>query len=393
AGTVPPEGTGQPEGAMAAEEASQPEELEGSRGDTLGSGSESEDSPAWCPGWQKVADHVDELLLRLLSTAVTLPEFTALAEEEARKLLVQEGREGLRERQRRLQRRLAETKEQRRRLVDVYELGKLPLDEYVTRYDGIHARLQETEAELANVERRLSGQESDAALLQRIRELLTEVPVVWAALAPDERRQLVADLTEYVVVERTGYRQSRLRVKVHFLPEQSGLLPHAHSLNGGYAVGVDGLTERELALLYWLGQGRGIKEIAAHWNADSTGVYRLTRRIRERLQVETLEEAVALAWIRVQAEKERLPLDVATQRGLQPWRHSQASRMAHILEGYRRGLDRKAIAAEMGMALQSIRHYEWKACKQYGVKSLTEAVERFVEAQGITSEADGGAGA
>lgn len=228
-----------------------------------------------------------------------------------------------------------------------------------------------------DVVRRLENQESDEQLLERICVLLQDFPRLWEALNPDEQCQLVRDLTEYAVVERIGYRQSRLRVKIHFLPEQNAVLPHGHSLIGGYGAGVAGLTPRELALLYWVGQGKSAVQIAAHWQGDRGSIYGLRDRVLKRLQVPTVADAVALAEERIEAEREQLPLDEPTQRGHHAWIPSQEERIRQVLDGHRRGLARNAIATETGLALPSVRHYEWKACKRYGVRTLAEALAQF----------------
>jgi DNA invertase Pin-like site-specific DNA recombinase/DNA-binding CsgD family transcriptional regulator len=345
----------------------------------------SSDAPGivgrWCPGWQKTAAHVDEILVQLLCAAVSLPEFTALAHAEARSLLVQEGRETLAQRRGELQRAVTHHQEQLRRLLDLHLENRVPRELYDERYDQLTTRQAELETDLADVVRRLDDQESDEQLLERIQVLLQEFPRLWEALTPDERRQLVKELTEYAVVERTGYRQSRLRVKIHFLPEQSAVLPHGHSLVGGYGAGVAGLTPRELALLYWVGQGKSAVQIAAHWQGDRATIYGLRNRVLKRLQVPTLAAAVALAEERIEAEREQLPLDEPTQQGRHPWIPSQEERIRQVLDGHRRGLDRKAIADETGLAVPSVRHYEWKACKRYGVPTLVEALERFAAEQ------------
>jgi len=329
---------------------------------------------AWCTGWQKVADLVDRALLRLLSSAVTCPEFVSLANAEGRAVLVQEGREAQLQRREQLQRSLSDSGRQMEDLLDLHLEERVPREIYNRKYDALQERASVARTELTDVERRLGDQESDEALLVRMRALLTGFSEVWSVLGADERRQLVADLTEYVMIERTAYRQSRLRVKLHFLPEQAVLLPHSRSLEGGFQTGVAGLTPRELALLYWTREGCSIKQIATRWNAEVTGTHRCSRRILERLQVATLPEAVELAWLRLDEEKERLPLDEACHRGLQSWRYSQSDRIAQVLDGHRRGLARDQIAAETGMALQSVRTYEWKALQSYGVKTLEEAL-------------------
>jgi DNA-binding CsgD family transcriptional regulator len=344
----------------------------------------------WCPGWQKRAAPVDAVLVRLLRAAVRLPEFQALAGEEARALVVQEGQASLAQRRGQLQRALTESQQQVRRLVDLHLENRLPRELYDEKYERLAANQRELETELADVGRRLEDQESDAALLGRIHTLLADFPRLWEAFTPDERRQFVADLTEYVVLERTAYRHARLRVKIHFLPEQNALLSAASSRTGGpgprgAGPGVAGLTPRELAFLYWAGQGRTVREIAAHWQASQERVYALQRRVLERLQVPSLAAAVELAAARVTAEQAELPLDESTRSGCPVWGHRQAERIRQVLTGHQQGLSRPAIAETVGLAPQSVRHYEWKACKQYGVATLAEALVCFAAAAPVAA--------
>ena len=58
-----------------------------------------------------------------------------------------------------------------------------------------------------------------------------------------------------------------------------------------------------------------------------------------------------------------------------------------MLDGHLRGLSREAISREMGVAPATVRTYEWKACRRYGVKTLAEALECFRSAAGGAPDA------
>jgi DNA invertase Pin-like site-specific DNA recombinase/DNA-binding NarL/FixJ family response regulator len=361
----------------------------GSAGEDPGKAGEDLDQPTggelptrpWCPGWQKAAEQVDQELVRLLQASLQAPEFVQLAETEAQELLLREGRTTLKAQRDQSQRALQGTLQKQKTLLELHLEGVVDRDHYRDKYAALLEDAERTRQELSELERRLEDTASEAQLLARIREQLPDLPRVWSALHPEERRQLVRELTEYVILERIDYRQARLRVKVHFLPEQGVLLASSRSLEAGYRNGVEHLTPRELALLHLFSLGKTLPQIAAHWKADPTGIWRMGVKIRRRLEVGTLAEAAARAAARIQAEREQLPLDEPSRRGHQAWRPSQAERITRVLEGYRRGLTRTEIAQQEGLSLQSVRNYEWKACRQYGVKTLAEALEQCAETQ------------
>jgi DNA-binding CsgD family transcriptional regulator len=167
-------------------------------------------------------------------------------------------------------------------------------------------------------------------------------------------------------------------VKVHFLPEQVLDLHHSRSLAAGFGAGVAGLTLRELAVLSLYAEGHTLKEIAHLWSANLSGLYQKARSILQRLEVDTLEEAVGLARPRIDAEHEQLPLNVKThQKEWAPWRPSQLDRLAQVLEGHVRKLAGRAIAAELGVSYTTVRNLEWKARKLYRVESIVEAAECY----------------
>ena len=337
---------------------------------------------SWCHGWTKTARQADEGILRILSAAIHLPEFQRLAEQEAHTLLMLEGREALVGQREQLRRALAEVKVREQRLARLRVLDSISEEVYLEE----HARLQvdraETEQQLAQLEARLADHRGEATLLAQVRETLPELNRVWEVLTSEERRLVVRDLTEYVLLERTASRRARLRVKVHFLPEQVLDLHHSRSRAAGCGLGVSALTQRELAVLALYAEGYSLLEIAKLWDANPSGVHQKGRSILQRLKVETLDEAVVLAWSRINVERDRLPLQVKTSgKEWAPWRSSQLERLATILEGRLEGKDGKVIAAELRLTLTTVRNLEWKARRLYGVESLTEAVQCYHDLQ------------
>lgn len=370
-------------GSAAAGEVLPPEERisavdEGSKAISANDAHSQPWSGGWCPGWTKTAAQADEAMLDVLARAVSLPEFQRLATLEAHALIMLEGREALASQRELLRRALGTSKEREQRLARLRVLDSISEEVYLEEHTRLQADRAETERELADVEARLADQRGEAALLARIRETLPQFPRIWQVLTSEERRLVVRDLTEYVLLERTGPRKARLRVKVHFLPEQVMDLHHSRSLAAGCGEGVAGLTHRELAVLCLYSEGHSLKEIAELWLANVSGLYQKGRRILQRLQVDTLEEAATLARWRIDKERANLPLDVSTPRKeWAPWRPSQLDRLAQVLDGHVRGLEGRAIAAEHGVTYTTVRNLEWKARRMYGVESLRQAVEHY----------------
>jgi site-specific DNA recombinase len=364
-----------------------------SRGDVLPDEEETEATPnfesasgvsesrpwsgRWCPGWNKAAHHVDRELLRLLEQAVKLPEFLRLAEEEAQAVLQREGREALLARREKAQRILRDLQEQEQKLVRLHLRGSISEEVYDQEFQRLQADQVQTQEELTEMEARLANQEGQAELLARVRETLPDLTRIWGVLSGEERRVLVRELTEYVVLERTAMRQARMRVKVHFLPEQTLILAHSRSRAAGHGTGVDGLTRRELALLCLYAEGKTLKEIAACWGAEMSGLYQKQRSVLRRLGVSTLEEAVSQAWSRIEEERAQLPLTAPTSDHEAPWRGRQQQRIIQVLEGLLEGKDFARIAQEHELAFATVRNMAWKARRIYNVRTVEEAVEQY----------------
>jgi DNA-binding CsgD family transcriptional regulator len=320
---------------------------------------------------------VNRELLRLLSQAVTVPAFLQLAEDEARALLLREGREALAAQRGQTVRAIRELQLKRERLTRGYVAGVIAEVDFRKLGSEISADLERNEAELGELERRLANQQGEAALLTLIREKLPRLPEIWEVLLPEERRQLIRDLTEFVVIERQSTGHALLRVKVPFLPELQAWLGHGKSRAAGFAGGVAGLTPRELAYLCLLSEGQTPPQIRARWTSNTGHIYNLKKSLLRRLGVESLEEAIDLARERFLAERERLPLDASSSNSRGVWHPTERQRIQQVLEGYGRGLDREAICAELGLRPHTVRVMEWRARKLCGVKTLEEVLEGF----------------
>lgn len=345
--------------------------------DTDESGAVDTHTAEWCGGWSKSAPLIDHALIELLQGAVTVPEFQGLMEAEACRLLLEEGRDVLAgQRQDRI-RALQKLRVQREKLLRAHLADRVSPEDYDRLYLELQGDLERTERELGELERRLADHQGEAALLSRIQEYLPRFALIWEALLPEERRQLLRDLTEYVVVQRVDGGRLALRVKVPFLPELQAEILHARSRAAGFAAGVAGLTQRELAALCLLGEGLSYPEVLERWNVKGGARTSLKRRILERLEVHTLEEAVALSAERVAQERGKLPLNVPAGTYNGSWRPTRAQRIPQVLERHLRGMSRSEIAAELGLALHSVRMAEYNARKKYGVATLPEALERF----------------
>jgi DNA invertase Pin-like site-specific DNA recombinase len=350
------------------------------RGEEASEGPEDRQRPwgrAWCRGWHKSAELVNRELLRSLAEAVQAPQFLQLAEDAARAIVLQEGRQSLLEKRELSVRALKGLQERREKLTRAYIGGFVPEEDFQKLARELNDSVTTTEEELRELERRLANQVGEEKLLATIREKLPQLPEIWEVLLPEERRQLVRELTEYTVVERVSAGHAVLRVKIHYLPQQERHLSHGKSREAGFKEGVEGLSARELAYLCLLSEGHSVPEIRRRWNSNSGHLYNLRRSLLRRLNVDTVDEALELARERIARERPSLPLDVPADPDRSNWRPTQAQRVREVLERYARGLDRTTICQELGLKPQTVRIAEWSARKLYDVARLEEAIECF----------------
>jgi len=352
-----------------------------------GSAAPSSGAPAdgrICRGWTKSAALIERRLLRLLGEAVQTPEFRRLARREARDVVLNRDRRQATRRLQEQERARRENRSQQERLLQAFTLAALNEEVFAERQQTLAEAQSRLDEEITRLRGRTESRKSQEALLEQVLGVLPELDRIWADLPADERRQLVANLTEFVVLERLGHGRLRLRVKVHYLREWEANLGNARSREMGGKMGVEHLTQRELALLYWVDQGKSIPEIAELWQAARSGLYCLRRSILARLEVARMRDAVRQARQRLREEQDRLPLlEVSTGcRGYAGYRPRREQRQEQALRLFAEGSSRAEAARELGLSLETVRVYEWRIRQRYGVETLAEAVARWQAGEG-----------
>jgi len=335
-----------------------------------------------CRPWQRSAELIERVVLKRLAAFAARPEFQELLKRTAQRHVMEMEVQRLEEEKERLEKALRDLQRQRQRLLSAYTRGVCAEEDYEREYRRIEADRQQLTQQLEQVERLLANQSRREQLLQQVKETVQHLPRVWAALNPEERRQLLASLLEYIYIGPLPDGRFVVRMKMHFLPEVTEELPNARSRASGLFDDVEHLTKRELAALYWLQKGWDVKKIAEHWQTTREAVHYLIRSVKRRLGVDDIRQAVALAAHRLDAEKDTLPLGptgwhVGRPKSSEPL----TPRMKQILEDYIDGLSVEESARKHGISPKTVSVLRWKVRQRLGVKTLDEAAQIYLASQ------------
>ena len=135
------------------------------------------------------------------------------------------------------------------------------------------------------------------------------VPLVWEHLEQVERRELLRQVVEKLEVERAVKQETEVgtlvRLKVHFLPEQEIIIPPQKRVRDKKTcTGVARLTPPQLAVLYWMAQGKQIKEVADILVIPVSNIRTYMSQIRRIMGIKDINEIARLAAGQVQANPE-----------------------------------------------------------------------------------------
>ncbi|MEA3400109.1 MAG: recombinase family protein [Armatimonadota bacterium] len=330
-----------------------------------------------CPGLQKVAEPVEEAVLRTVRELAASDRVQELALDEVQSVLeVEADRFG--EQAASLQEKLKRVQSRVDGLTDLRLDGDLSSEEYREQKGRLTTERDTLEEQIAAVQAQIEDQSVRKAELSAIQEVLQDFDAIWDALDPQERREALFTVIESAEMRRVGGDDLELRLKVHFLPERVLPLPNYNKRSG--EDGASALTPRELAYLKHRRDGRSDRAIAETFDVEEQTVRGLRRHIAKRLSVETIEEAVELASDRIDAEMHALPMEGRVRkRGDGRPKFGWTAKRKAILAGLAEGLPRQEIARRMGITKKTLDNRIGRMKQQAAVNSDEELVTWAIE--------------
>lgn len=170
---------------------------------------------------------------------------------------------------------------------------------------------------LREVECLLDGRSKREAWVDGMQQAILDFPLCWQHLTLDERVQVLGTLVETLTVDKAG-RDAIVHLKLHLLPERT--IPIcAQSMRHRMKdrpLGVPGLTRRQLSYLYYIGQGKTNKQIAAEFGNSAAASHNMATQVRKVLGVKNMMDAYHLAKARIEEVKDTLclgPMNIAKQ--------------------------------------------------------------------------------
>ncbi len=166
-------------------------------------------------------------------------------------------------------------------------------------------------ASITELEMQLTNRTSHEETCRRAIEALRSFPTLWGNLTDTEKREFLRIVVEKAVLNKDE-NEMWLELKLCMLDEVRIAVPR-RAIDGRYErpPGAEGLTERQLAILWHVLQGRGPKEIASHFEVTPTSVNEMGRKIRQHLGVADLVSAAAMAQEAINRYERFLPVEGA----------------------------------------------------------------------------------
>ena len=155
---------------------------------------------------------------------------------------------------------------------------------------------------ISQIESQESARDSARANESRFRQALKALAnfdEAWQGLVPAEKRELLRLSIESATVKDLTT-HTELRIKLGPFREKAVVLPKRRAPNGLKEGGIKGLTERELAALWYAHKGVKPVEAAARMGVGASTYSTLTKRAMERVGASTVKAAAKKAepWIR-----------------------------------------------------------------------------------------------
>lgn len=333
-----------------------------------------------CPDLTVRAQWVEDAVVEEINRLAQEPEMRKLLEAEYANAIDQQD-EGLQKERTQLKRRQQECEARFQRWADGFSSGAIEAPEFAKYNKTLKEQKEEVASRLEQVEKQLDGRVSREMWLKQVRTQLESFPLVWEELDNDEKREVISNLVEEggLTVDRDG-RDIKLRIKLHLLPLQERTIIYRtnRGINGTKATGLQLLTQRQMVLLHYAGQGNNRKKCAELMGVKVPSVISVEKAIRKNQGGVTWQEAVEMARERVEANLFQLPLGSAGKAEKKK-AGTKSSFLSPVLMEvfllFAQGATTKEVAERLHLDPSTVQGRRARILKHYGTSSMLEAVE------------------
>lgn len=334
-----------------------------------------------CKGVGRLAEPIEKAVLGIIRELGLSEEIQSLAYDSVGSVLGGE-HEHLTAHRKNLEAELQAAKRRSDTLFDLRADGELTPAQYAEQNQRLWATRQEREQQIATVDAQLADQSSRTFELQRTRDTLRNFDAVWNALDPAEQQEALRVVIEHAILERADGEDLNLRVKVAFLPERS--IPMPSYTKRRATSGPGSLTPRELAYLKHKQTSLNDRAIANLFDTTVENVRGQWRGIRQRLGVETVEEALALTAERLANETHAMPLlgranKSAKHRPKLKW----TDKLRTIVQGLADNTPRRELASSLNITEKTLSERIRRMKRTIEVGTTEELVTYAQETRGV----------
>jgi DNA-binding NarL/FixJ family response regulator len=218
----------------------------------------------------------------------------------------------------------------------------------------------------------------------QIQDQMLTFSEIWDELENEEKREVLSLLVEEgkLTIDRVG-RDILLKIKIHFLPECERTIIYRtlQGVNRTKATPLQRLTQRQMVLLYYAGQGKDRKECAELMQCTPSSIYTMEKTIRENLGGVNWQEAIEMSRERVEANVSQLPLGQPGRKakGTIPSRPFFSPILLVALELFAKGATVLEASERLGLSPVTVQGRRSRILKLMGTPSILEAAEKAKE--------------
>jgi DNA invertase Pin-like site-specific DNA recombinase/DNA-binding NarL/FixJ family response regulator len=218
----------------------------------------------------------------------------------------------------------------------------------------------------------------------RIRDQMLTFSQIWDELENEEKREVLSLLIEEgkLTVDRVG-RDILLKIKIHFLPECERTIIYRtfQGVNRTKATPLQRLTQRQMVLLYYAGQGKDRKECAELMGCKLSSIYSIEKTIRRNLGGLSWNEAIDMSRDRVEANVAQLPLGESGRKTKEviPSKQFLSPVLLEVLELFAKGATVLEVSERLGLSPVTVQGRRSRILKLMGTPSILEAAEKAKE--------------
>lgn len=323
-----------------------------------------------CVGVGRLAEPIEKAVINTIRELSATEEVRNLALEQTMSLLTEE-KDRLAEHRQELTRASNRIQEAINRLTDMRLAGELTAEQYREQNDRLWEQRQDLDKQIGEVTNQIEDHNGQRVELETVRQTLQNFNAVWEALDPDEQQEGLRTVIEYCKLRRAEGEDLVLKLKVGFLPEKQFPMPSYTKRKA--TTGPDSLTPRELAYLWHRRAGLDDRAMARLWDTTKQNVICKWYRIQQRLNVDTLDEAIDQVAERLDTEKHALPLlgrmnKIPAHRPKFKW----TAKRRRILEGLAAGRPPAQIAAALGICTKTLSERIRRMKRYAGAKTIEQ---------------------